>query len=167
MRCILKKIAVRKFFNENISDLYFYGSRSRSQKLSNGSRAACQLDYHLLRMFSTIAFRLHPAVYLHSVIGWQTRTLLLNEQSRTWQRCEYPLFGYALLYSTHAGSHTPPTCGVRRRRAILCDTHNERTIDTHTANKGMMWAPGPHNMKPKRQGSRMTEKIILCSRSTV
>ena len=43
-------------------------------------------------MFNTFAFRLHSAVYLHSVglIGWRTRTL---QKSRTWLRQGCPIYG--------------------------------------------------------------------------
>ena len=118
---------------------YIYGSGSRSQKLSNGSRVACQLGYHLLRMFRTIAFRLHSAVYLHSVIGWQTE--------RSYCMVKVAVGRGA---NTHfMGMH----CWIQRMLArirhlqagcvaggLYCAIHltNERTIDTHTANKGMM-----------------------------
>ena len=59
MCSILKKIAVRKH--------YIYGIGSRSPNRSHGSRACLPLGYYQFRMFNAFAFRLHSAVYLHSV----------------------------------------------------------------------------------------------------
>ena len=117
MHSILKKIAVCKHYKENIS----MEAGVDPTNIRAASELACQLGYYLLRMFYTFAFRLHSAVYLHSVslIGRQTRTLLKRQ-----------LYEHTLLDSTHAGA---PTGRVPRRRAVR---YSYRSNDS---NKGLMW----------------------------
>ena len=63
MRSILKKIAVCKNYKENIS----MEARVDPTNIRTAAELACQLGYYLFRMFNVFAFRLHSAVYLHSV----------------------------------------------------------------------------------------------------
>ena len=119
-------------------------------------------------------------VYLHGVIEWQTTTLLLNSQSRTWQRCEYPLYPTTNpVYSvvSDALSHTPPSGQVTktdRRTDGRTDGQTDRRTDGQTDRRTdgqtdrrtgtptqqikvccrRRAAPGPHNINPKSQYDR-------------
>ena len=124
MRSILKKIAMRKNYKENISmeaGVDPRNFRTAAELLTNsaiiyyGCLAQSHSDYippsgTTQRTFQTVS---------------RSRTLLLNGQSRTWQRCEYPLYGHALLDQRMLAPIRDLLAGVQR-------THNGRYTHTHS-----------------------------------
>ena len=133
MRSILKKIAVRKKYKENIEaasipQTFEWQPTFLSTRLTS-STGVC-----------TLALRLYSVVNLHSVIGWQRRMRVFNGRSRTTQGCEQLLCGYALSDPTYAGA----PCGRCRPTmytyglGLTIDhvhtqthRHTDRQTDTH------------------------------------